>query len=430
MFFLLYQLCIVFLSLIFLPKLLWQRWVHGKYKQSWKEKFWAHVPCGTPGKIHIWIHAVSLGETKAAVALYEKIRKEYPEAEVFISNTTETGYAEAKKSMSSADGFFFLPIDFLWNAKRVIQSLQPDLIVFVESDFWYNFLHTAKKKGCSICFANGKISERSCKRLSKAPFFARRLFSLIDCLCVQNESYAKRFQYLGADPSHIHVTGNTKLDIPFEAMPTLEKKEWQAKLGTLHPVITIGSTHGSEEELLLTQLLPLWRIYPNFKILLVPRHPERFTEVAELLKNMNLSFIRYSQIEEKTGKEQVVLIDAMGILMSCYEIADLAIVAGSFRQGIGGHNIFEPILAGTPVLFGPYMEMQTDLVELVLKAEAGYQVDVKSLCSSVQMVLENQVQRGKLKTHGKQLVSQLSSSTQKTWEEIRPYLLKKALLKA
>lgn len=352
-----YDLLITLGAAFALPKWLLQT----KYKGSLKERFGIKLPPAPKGKPVIWMHGVSMGETKVLIPLYNHLATAHPNATFYISGVTKTGHEEAKKRFPNAN-HFYLPLDHSHIMGKLHDQIQPDLFVLSESDFWYNQLRLCKERGVKTLLINGKISDRSAARFQKVPHFAKSLFSNLDHLCVQNDDYRVQFQKLGVLSDRITVTGNLKLAIPPKLLSNEERASWRKKLGIQEgeKVITIGSTHEGEEELLISQMPT------SAKILLVPRHPERFEEVKKRFHGKN-----------------VVVVDQMGVLTICYQLSDLAIVGGSFVPGIGGHNIYEPVQAGIPVVFGPYMEQQKELVELVLSQNVGIQLEASELAKAL-----------------------------------------------
>lgn len=356
--------------LLLLPLWLWKE----RKRACLVERMGLRLPLLSPAQI--WIHAVSIGETRAAVALVTELQKT---RSIIFSTTTETGLAEAKKLFPHIAGHFVLPIDFSWNIKRLRKKINPQLLILVESDFWYNLITLGAPR---VALVNGKVSKRSASRFQRFKYLARKIFDPLSLFCVQSDDYRDRFIRLGIPPSKIIVTGNLKLDTP---VARIDKEEWQKRLG-ISPydrVITLGSTHDPEEELLLDALVTL-----PIKILLVPRHPERFDSIADLLKRKGIDFVRYSS-GQPNPQARVILIDAMGILNACYQLSEIAIVGGSFTSRIGGHNIFEPASLGVPVLFGPYMHTQKELLELVLNTNAGRQVTIEEVRPIVEEFLKN-----------------------------------------
>ena len=229
---------------------------------------------------------------------------------------------------------------------------------------------------------------------------------------------------MGIPPKKMTVTGNLKFDTHFEKLTPSEKNYFRDELGiSSHDrVVTIGSTHVQEEERLLKQLEPLWKEIPNLKLLLVPRHPERFQEVAILLKKMNIPSISYSTRKSCNQREKVVLIDAMGLLPTCYQLAEVALVGGSFVKGVGGHNIFEPIQCGVPVLFGMHMESQRDFADLILRAMAGRQLTLDELPEALKELLQNGGMRAHMTACGKKLTQSAQGAIARTWESFTPLL--------
>jgi len=411
----LYNLALLLLGICTLPKLFWD-WVrHHKYRASLGERLGFKLPQipERQGHPRIWIHSISMGETKAVIPLVRKIQSEMPEALFYFSTTTETGQQEAKKSLSNLEACFFLPIDFSWIVKKLVSHVKPDILILVESDFWYNLLQAVPK----AVVVNGKISETSFKRFRRVPRFARKLFSRLSLFCLQSERYRDRFLQLGADVEKIVVTGNLKFDQPIHKIDQVAFKQ---ELGIDGPVVTLASTHAPEEEELLSALEAAVIKFPNLKIVVVPRHPERFEAVAGLLEKKGISFYRYSDRTAQKGNERVILINAMGVLNACYQISDVAIVAGSFGSLVGGHNIFEPAALGIPTLFGPHMESQHDLVDLVVSAGAGRQVELDNLASQVCEILSNPSTQ--MHTAGLKLAQEMYGSTDRTWDALRSTL--------
>lgn len=427
LFSLFYDLVLFLLSLLALPFLFWQRLLHGKYNRSLGQRLGLVLPelCKKEGEKLIWIHTISMGETRALIPFFQKVKKEYPHAKVVISTITETGQAEARKSMPEADAHFYLPLDFSFTMKRMMRRLRPDAVVLVESDFWFQFLYQAKKRGAKTMLINGKLSERSFRRFSKASFFFKRILRCLDKVCVQSAEYAKRFESLGASLSQLVVTGNIKLDASLQVLSLKEKLSFKKDLniGSTDFVITAGSTHAPEEELILAAFEPLWKKYPSLKLLLVPRHPERFDEVETLLKTKGMHYSLFSDKGAlQRSSSQVILVDAMGILSKCYQISDLAIVCGSYTEKVGGHNIFEPVLLGIPVFFGPHMFSQRDLRELVKPSGAGKQVLIEDLSPEIDQFLSSQQERAGYQQKCIILREEVKGSLEKTWQALAPFL--------
>lgn len=360
------------------PKFLWDRLKKGKKHPGLFQRLGFHLPPSPSQEMVIWIHAISVGEIKAAQPLFKELKKKYPDAFFLITCVTATGLAEAERSFSEANAILFHPIDFKWVVRRWLRCFHPSTYLLIETDFWPNLLSALKERGSKVILASGKISERSTRRLSFVPFFAKKLFSHFDLLLLQNEEYKKRFLRFSI-PENIYVTGNLKLDLNPQKIDSSFIKE---KLSFSNPVITISCTHDPEEEMLLDILKE-----EPLTIFLAPRHPERFDEVAKLLLKRKIPFIRFSEIGSIGQAPSVILVDAMGKLPICYSLSRLTIVGGSFIERVGGHNVLEPCFYGTPVLFGPYMHSQKEFASRVLEAQAGRQETLEELPKALKTIL-------------------------------------------
>lgn len=422
-----YEIVLYFFALMTFPKILYQRIKHGKYKQS----FWKRLGLGLPpfkkkkGGLVIWMHAVSVGETKAIVPLAHLIKETYANATLVISSGTETGYAEAKRILSFADSHLFFPFDFRWSVKRVLKLIQPNVIILCETDYWYNFTRLAKKMGANIIVVNAKISFKSMRRFQRISYLSQRLFSLFDYICVQNILYCSRFEKLGVAPAHLKATGNLKFDETVTYLSESELHLFKNKLGIEKQdlFLVIGSTHAPEEEWLIPIIHSLWRKFPRLKVLMAPRHPERFSEVSQLLSEHHIPHTRFSEL--KNGAKTVksfILMDAMGQLRKCYQSADVAIVAGSFVDHVGGHNILEPCSYATPVIFGPFMQSQPDFVELALAYGSGLQVSILNLEKTLIDLFQENEKRKEIGWKGLKLIQENKGAAQKSFNAIRPFL--------
>ena len=422
MIYLFYQTILHLVMPFILAKFAWERLVQRKIRPNLAQRFGFHFPKVKRGEGPvIWIHAVSLGETKAVAPLVQRLRTEYPGATLICSACTETGLAEGKKGMPEADHHVMMPFDLFWCMNSVMKKARPDLVLLCETDFWFTFLRTARRYGAKVCLVSGILSEKSMKGFRLLRPFATRLFSTVNTFCLQNELYEGRFALLGASADQMHVTGNLKFDQAPEPMDRQVLAAWRSELGIemKQPVVTLGSTHDPEEKELLQVMKCVWQKKPEVKVLLVPRHPERFDRVAELLQKSGVSFVRYSEIEKSDGSEAVVLMDAMGKLRDCYQLSTVAIVAGSYGSKVGGHNILEPLDYGVPTLFGPHMEAQQELTDLVLAGEGGVQTTVEELPAVLLELIQDKAYCATVGEAGLRLREGLGGSVERTLMVLR-----------
>ena len=236
-------------------------------------------------------------------------------------------------------------------------------------------------------------------------------------------SINNRFESLNIDPAKIVVTGNMKFDGDYSPLPQEQLQKWRRELGIAptDQVLVIGSSHNPEESNFLKAMAHGWENHPQLKVVLAPRHPERFNEVAGILQKNQINFRRLSQKQPEGFPVKVILIDAMGLLRKCYQLADVAIVAGSYTTKVGGHNILEPSWYGVPVIFGPYMQNQPDLVDLVKEYGAGLQVSMEELPRVVDELFADAAMREALGDGGLKLVGDVHGATKKTVGLIKEY---------
>ncbi len=415
--FVVYEVLLHLMALVAIPKMLFQMAFRGKYRKSFGQRFGIGFPEIVKGARRlIWVHAVSLGETKAVAPLVRKLKEMPDNPLVVVSSITETGHGEAVKGMPEADFHVYLPFDLRYVIRPLIRRIRPDLVMITETDFWANFLWESKAVGALVVLVNGKISERSTLRHQKCRWGSDLLLAPFDRLCVQSPIYQTRFESIGVPKEKIVVTGNLKLDDKYPEMTPAEVTAWKRTLGIKPngPVLVIGSTHDPEESNLLDALSAVWASFPTLKVLLVPRHPERFLAVASLIESKKIPYARMSAITPKDADAKVILVDQMGTLRKCYQLATVALVAGSFTTKVGAHNLIEPSWYGVPVLYGPSIYAQPDLHELVQTFNAGIQVTLETFPQTLLTLLNSPEKRALLGSGGKAIFQSSSGAITRT----------------
>lgn len=413
-----YEIVLFFAFLVVSPKAIYDCLRYKKHRSNFLKRLGVGFPrIARKGKGPIiWVHAVSVGECHAAQALIKRLQSEIQEVTIVVSSVSETGHFEAKKTLASADYHVYLPFDFYLCVRCVLKRVMPNLVILVEGDFWYRFLKETKKQGAVALVVNGKVSETSARRFCRLSFFTKPLFTLLDFICVQSELYRERFLRMGVAASKVLVTGNLKCDSLPVAISDAELDELREKLHlkASDKVVVVGSTHEPEEEIILNQLHSLLKKYPQLKVLIAPRHPERFSAVAALMQKQGLGFASWTKGSD-SNNPQHILIDAMGILRKCYQLADVAIVAGSFTNKVGGHNIMEAQVFGKPVICGPYMHSQPQLVECAKYYDAILQVQPHNIGSSVEQIMSDEVMGQKLGKNALTMVTAMRGATDRTF---------------
>jgi 3-deoxy-D-manno-octulosonic-acid transferase len=357
-----------------IPWFLWKGRTTGKYLRTFRERMGRlPVDLNIDGDRSIWIHAVSVGEVLAARPLVPLLRERFPRHRIFLSTTTMTGNAVAKKSVRGIDGLLYAPFDFPWSVRRALDVLNPSLLVLMETELWPNLIHEASERGTRIAVVNGRISPRSFGRYLKLGPFLRKVLGEVDLFLMQGEAHARRIRWMGAAEERVRVTGNLK----FDAGEPGRLPERLARLlsgGPEQPLWIAGSTVGGEEQLVLAAFRAVRERIPQARLLLAPRHPERFDEVAPLAEAAGFRCLRRSTLDPSTWSDgEVLLLDTLGELSQVYAFASVVVVGGSLVPS-GGHNILEPAVAGKPVIVGPHMENFQEIADQFRSEQALVEV--------------------------------------------------------
>ena len=405
-----------------LPYLFWLSVIKRKPQNVWKRLFPSMRPLSGSGPL-LWAHAVSVGEVHAIVPVIAGLRAERPGLRVIVSTISHSGQLVARKVLPDAAAHLFLPFDFCYSVRRALRLGAPDLVLFSEGDVWPCFMNEARKKGAVIAIVNGKISAKSAGRMPR--FFGRWLYSFVDLFCVQSEEMAERLLSVGALASAIHVTGNTKADVSFRFLTDEERESLRRSLGlnSSDRVVILGSTHEGEEEGIAARIEPILKQL-GVRLIIVPRHPERFSQVYERMRSV---FSAASKLSIYGGEPwDVMVVDRLGMLTSLYQIAAAAVVCGSFVEPIGGHNILEPAAAGVPTVVGPFMHSQQALFESALAASAVIQTTYETLPQTIAKLLNGPEAHASAATAARLWADSMRGATEKTVRLCQSVLRKSA----
>jgi 3-deoxy-D-manno-octulosonic-acid transferase len=369
----LYLVYSILLGLAFaaaLPFYLWKGARTGKYLSSFRERLGRSLPpLGADGAPALWVHAVSVGEVLIARPLGEALRQRLPGQRVVLSTTTLTGMALARQGAGSA--VFFAPFDLRGPVRRALEAVRPRLLVLVETELWPNLIHEARRSGARVAIVNGRLSPRS---YSRYRFFRRLLRPVlrdVDLFLMQSEAHANRIRALGAPPDRVSVPGNLKYDALPEPRPTPLLGAVRARGGRLW---VAGSTMDGEEEKVLDAFAAIRAAAPDLRLVLAPRHPERFASAVAAVEGRGMSWQRRTALGESPWTEgDVLVLDTIGELAALYEAAAVVFVGGSLVEA-GGHNVLEPAAAGKPVVVGPHMENFREIAEAFVAEDALIQV--------------------------------------------------------
>ena len=353
----------------------------GKYRKSIGPKF-GFIPQEIfeemKGSPRIWMHAVSVGEVTAAAPIVSSLRGMYPEACIVLSTSTETGQEMARRLVTDATSHMYYPLDIPMVVRRVIDRVNPDIFVPVETEIWPNFIRACRKRGTRIVMVNGRISPRSFGRYRKTRFFWKRIMNMIDMIGAISAIDASRLETLGVEPSKIHVLGNSKYDSLAAGVDDTLRNTMETRLDIPHEtkVFVAGSTHEGEEGVVLKVYRGLLERYPDMLMIIVPRHPERSRVVRSLVNDEGFDdCITMTEINrgEKRAGRRVIIVDVIGELFKVYSLATIVFCGGSLVPR-GGQNILEPAAWGKIVLYGPSMDDFTDERERLEMAGGGITV--------------------------------------------------------
>ncbi|MFW6125394.1 MAG: 3-deoxy-D-manno-octulosonic acid transferase [Pirellulales bacterium] len=444
-----YLLNLIYLLLLLLaaPWLVWSAWRKGKYRRGWAEKFFGRVPISPDdGRPCVWLHGVSVGEVNLLPMLVRAITERHPGWRCVISTTTRTGMDLARRRFPEYT-VFHCPLDFTWATAAAMRRLRPDLLVLAELELWPNLIRAARRRGTRVAVINGRLSENSFRGYRRVRWLLPGLFARLDLVAVQDSVYAERFTALGVPADRVHVTGSMK----FDGAPTDRDNPKTRDLAALagfregHVVFLAGSTQEPEERIALEVFQRLRGEYPPLRLVIVPRHPERFDEVARLLDRSGLPWRRRSELDaEKSDPPQAdnllseergvspaarpptsdvphptsnsLLVDTVGELGAWWGTAAIAYVGGSMGSR-GGQNMIEPAAYGAAVSFGPNTRNFRDIVAALRRYDAAVVVqDVPALEAFVRRCLDQPDWAAAMGRRAQHLVLDQQGATDRTVE--------------
>lgn len=420
------NLCYLAALVAFSPWLLFAAIRKRKYREGFAEKFLGRVPRRHNGGKCVWLHAVSVGEVNMLGPLIMRIEEKHPAWQCVISTTTKTGFDVARKKYGPRC-VFYCPLDFTWAVSRAVRRIRPDVLLLAELELWPNLTAAVKRAGGKVGIVNGRLSEKSFRGYSRIRPLVAAMLRNLDLIAVQNVEYAARFRQLGVDEAKIHVTGSVKFD-GAQTQRDNPKTRQYAAMWDVQPtdiVFLVGSTQAPEEQMAISVFDALAPKFRNLRLMITPRHPERFDEVAAVLDRSNWSWQRRSHLEE-TGRDpnaRILLVDAVGELAAWWGLAQIAFVGGSMGNR-GGQNMIEPAAYGAAVSFGPNTRNFRDVVSMMLDDEAAVVVgDADELRDFVQRCLEDESYREQLGQRAQRLVVRQLGAADRTVELVGRMLL-------
>ena len=394
------------------PKELRKKWLREKFG------FLDVTVLGSQSPV-IWVHAVSVGEVNASIQLIRKIKSAYPQFNIILSTITDTGQKVAMEKASAGTKVVYLPFDMGFVLKGCFKSIKPKLFIVIETELWPNIFRVLSEKGVPVIVLNGRISEKSFKGYRKISFFMKKVFAFVKIFGMQSIQDAGRLKEIGAEDKKIKVIGNFKFDMSMpEKMP-----EWAQKV--TGPIIVAGSTHNGEEEIIISAYKENLAGFPELKLILAPRHPERFKEAEDVISAKGVKYIKRSEMGTQSSESgmteyNVILLDSIGELSSVYAMADIAIMGKSFL-GFGGQNPLEPAYWEKPILCGPHMENFPFIKEFYNEG-AAFEVTQETLAKKIKELLINPDKAKAAGEKAKELCMKNSGAVDRAMEIIKGFI--------
>lgn len=414
----LYSLIFTLCMPLVLLRLLYRARKAPAYARRWHERF-AFGGDLRPGGI--WIHAVSVGEVIASAPLVRQLMESYPDLPITLTCMTPTGSKQIRKLFEGQVGHAYLPYDLPGLQRRFIARLQPRIGIIMETELWPNMVHEAKTAGVPLVLANARLSERSARGYRRISWLVEPMFAALDWVAVQTQAEALRFERLGVKEDSMLITGSIKFDLQPDPLAQQQAEQLRASWGQ-RPIWIAASTHAGEDQQVLAAHKQVLASEPEALLILVPRHPERFSSTADLVAAADMPMTRRSTGAIVEHTDQVFLGDSMGELMMLYSCADVAFVGGSLVAN-GGHNYLEPAALGLPIISGPHRYNFAEISQLLEGAGALRQVvDAKTLAAAVITLLEQPDQARRVGAAGQTVVQDNQGALERLLQGIAQHL--------
>jgi 3-deoxy-D-manno-octulosonic-acid transferase len=422
------NLLYILAALGFCPIILYRTIRFKRYRSGWGQRF-GRISRRNPDKRCIWLHAVSVGEVNAAKTIVAELAKKFPEIEIVISTTTDTGFETARNVFGAKHQVFYYPFDFSWVISRAFENLKPSMCLLMELEVWPNFVDTAMRLDVPVIVVNGRISERSFARYIKIKPLVQKIFRKLSLVLPQTQEYAQRFRQLGVPDERIIVTGSLKYDTAQVADKVEGADSIAEKIEINSCLWVAGGTGPGEEKIVLDVFVELKKQehFKDLQLVVVPRKPERFDEVAQLITDAKMDFIRYSKVKnEKPGVEKlktsVILGDTMGDLRKFYSLAKIIFVGRSLVP-MGGSDMMEAAALGKCTIFGTHTFNFTQAVDALMEGDGAIIVeDAQSLHGMMQKCLTQPDYARRIAQNGQNVIKKNQGATQKTITEIQKFL--------
>lgn len=408
---LLFDLIFLVYMICYLPVL----FLRGKWHDGMMTRL-GFIPAGVrkqlTGRRNIWLHAVSVGEVAAIDGLIRQLRTKLPDRQIVLSVTTQTGYSLAQRNYQGLAVVIWSPLDLSPVVRDFVSAIRPEIYIAAETELWPNLFTRLAEEKVKILIVNGRISDEAFPRYRLVSLLLRTVLSKVSAFCVQSELDAKKMIRLGAPAERVQNVGNIKFDI-IPAVPATSVQDLGLEQGRM--VWVAGSTHAGEEDIVVDIYKSLRAGFPELRLVIAPRHPERAPGIVQSIRNNGLEPVLFSSSRRTTiGPEQVMVVDTIGQLLRFYSAAAVVFVGKSLTVK-GGHNIIEPAVLGKPILIGPYMHNFMEITRVFLNGQAVIQVrDAAGLKQEVSRLLSSTEERVKLGERARAVVQQNQGAMERT----------------
>lgn len=412
--YLVYSALLLVFLVVTLPYWLLQMLRHGKYRAGLRQRF-GKVPSKLvgDGRPTIWVHAVSVGEVVAVSGVVQELKQRLASHRVVVSTTTVTGQSLAARRFGPENVFYF-PLDFALAIRPFLDALRPELVVIAETEFWPNFLRLAKRSGARLAVINSRISDRSLRGYRRLRSWVAKAIANVDTFLAQTEEDRRRLIDIGAAEDKVRVAGNLKFDVaPPKSPPMVASLRQNLSDSGAGPILVCGSTLEDEEGSLLSAFHNVLATHPRAVMILAPRHPERFAQVADLVEKLGFRLWRRSLWSGEALSGGVFLLDSIGELAAVYSLATVAFIGGSLVPR-GGHNILEPALYGVSIVIGNHYENFREIVNFFRARDAVRVVGVAELPLVFMELIEHPETRDLLGRNAEAALKSQQGATERT----------------
>jgi len=428
-----YSLLLTLGLIVLIPRLLSQALAHGKYVSSIRQRL-GSLPGLTDSPLPtVWLHCVSVGETQAARPLVAQLKRNFPNHRLIVSTITLTGQKLARDVFKDqAQHVVYFPFDWYWCVRRALTAVKPDVVLIMETELWPNFLRCCNRRGIPVALVNGRISSQSFRGYRLIRFFVSRIVASLSLAVMQSKADADRLRFLGMPKNRLFVSGNLKFDArpPATSDAVTEQIRVQFSLQPGIPLILAASTHAREERTIVDSFKKLKEKHSGpIRLMIAPRHPERFAEVSSLLDGSGISWAKRSQTPDGSeATAEIILLDTIGELPATYSLAMIVFVGGSMVEK-GGHNVLEPAAVGTAIVTGAHTDNFEAVVDMLDQNSAIIKLPrldeqelVLRLHDVFDQLLTSPDRRREMGASAQKMVSDNRGATEKTLELIAPLL--------